>query len=802
MVQVLPPRVQTELAINVDSSLDLEKWKQLWLFRGINYNEASDYGCPAANEVPGWLIYEDMSFLWKLAESLPKGGTYVEIGSYMGLTAVLFANALFARLNLSARIYCIDTWDRMPDIAGTATAHDRLFDHFSQNVNNSGLGHFIHPVVSDGAAAAGRFPDCSIDMIFLDAAHMSVEDINAWYPKLRKGGRFLGNGAVPGGAALRTVEEFAARHSLTLVYYNPPLAHHIWELSPQPAVVNAQTGIVEIVEETAKPAAAADAPEAEIPLPHQDEKIPENGLDALEIWSHEERQKPGYSKTPASFAYLRRCLDVCTTSLQWIHYTLGGAFYDAARFEEAKAEYTACLETGAFDRPLQIFIHGRLASIFELQGDLHEALKEKLLSYVLSFTADAAYEVLHLAERTPDFAAFLEEIRLREDDPFLQVLEIQKIVLPDLPVPHVPPYLPDEEVALWHVARIEERAAQEWDSHLCLNKRPLILPDRLVLSAAPIDIFSIYEGQVCYREETVVVLDCPGRIFKPLSNAHPPLDLFGNGFLQINGTVALIADHVSDPNYCHWLLDWVPRIRLLRSVAPVGIDQWLVYAMDKPYQQETLSMLGIEPEQVVELRKYPWIRAQRLIACTDTVKYTHPLRGGWEEHVNFLKESFLPPQREMGKKNRRLYVSRNDAGNRRVEGEEELVSMLSSDFGFTSVTLSSVTFREQARMFAEAEAVIGAHGAGLSNVVFCDPGTVVIEMFPPAGGSTTYFSLAIPLGLNYASITGFESGVEEKVKCFGSVEETARLACSVHIRGEEIEKIHDWLKISLERRGF
>jgi hypothetical protein len=37
---------------------------------------------------------------------------------------------------------------------------------------------------------------------------------------------------------------------------------------------------------------------------------------------------------------------------------------------------------------------------------------------------------------------------------------------------------------------------------------------------------------------------------------------------------------------------------------------------------------------------------------------------------------------------------------------------------------------DQARMFAEAELVVGVHGAALSNLVFCSPGARVLELLP------------------------------------------------------------------------
>ena len=48
-------------------------------------------------------------------------------------------------------------------------------------------------------------------------------------------------------------------------------------------------------------------------------------------------------------------------------------------------------------------------------------------------------------------------------------------------------------------------------------------------------------------------------------------------------------------------------------------------------------------------------------------------------------------------------------------------------WGFDSVRLEEMTFRQQVELFYEAEIVVGAHGAGLANILF-SPRVKVIEL--------------------------------------------------------------------------
>jgi capsular polysaccharide biosynthesis protein len=57
--------------------------------------------------------------------------------------------------------------------------------------------------------------------------------------------------------------------------------------------------------------------------------------------------------------------------------------------------------------------------------------------------------------------------------------------------------------------------------------------------------------------------------------------------------------------------------------------------------------------------------------------------------------------------------------------------------------------REQASIFNGASVVIGAHGAGLTNIVFCRPGIIVYEIMPSFYTNPCYRRLAQAAGLTY-----------------------------------------------------
>ena len=63
------------------------------------------------------------------------------------------------------------------------------------------------------------------------------------------------------------------------------------------------------------------------------------------------------------------------------------------------------------------------------------------------------------------------------------------------------------------------------------------------------------------------------------------------------------------------------------------------------------------------------------------------------------------------------------------------------------------SFPEVARMMNHAAMIIAPHGAGLSNILFCEPGTVVVETLCPYMPNVCFMHLAVVLGHRYHGIS-------------------------------------------------
>ena len=105
---------------------------------------------------------------------------------------------------------------------------------------------------------------------------------------------------------------------------------------------------------------------------------------------------------------------------------------------------------------------------------------------------------------------------------------------------------------------------------------------------------------------------------------------------------------------------------------------------------------------------------------------------------------------------KRIFISRRRAAKgRHVLNEEALLSRL-RPLGFQAFVLEEMPIEEQIGLFRRAEVVVGAHGAGLSHLLFA-PSTRVLELFATRFVVPHYFLLAKSLGHRYSYLTGSES---------------------------------------------
>lgn len=213
---------------------------------------------------------------------------------------------------------------------------------------------------------------------------------------------------------------------------------------------------------------------------------------------------------------------------------------------------------------------------------------------------------------------------------------------------------------------------------------------------------------------------------------------------SLSGTILSIVSDFSINNYSHKLLDCFSRywVFLEAGFTAADVDYILVPGGDSRRWNEVCNILGIPREKIIWSKDYDFIYTDRLLVTSyPGIKKDYP---PWL--VEYLKNNLVNGE---SNSNRRLYVQRT--GRRKISNEDELLPILKK-FGFEIYLPENST--NQFKDFHEAQAVIGAHGAGLSNIVFCNSGGKLLELIPSDFIEEIFYTVADSTGLKYAYIVG------------------------------------------------
>jgi capsular polysaccharide biosynthesis protein len=97
---------------------------------------------------------------------------------------------------------------------------------------------------------------------------------------------------------------------------------------------------------------------------------------------------------------------------------------------------------------------------------------------------------------------------------------------------------------------------------------------------------------------------------------------------------------------------------------------------------------------------------------------------------------------------KRVYVSRKNAKYRHILNENEFQTAI-SHLNFSTYLLEEMSLSDQISLFKNAEIIIASHGAGLTNIVYCQSRTKIIEFFPENYYEECYQNISSLLDLDH-----------------------------------------------------
>lgn len=192
-------------------------------------------------------------------------------------------------------------------------------------------------------------------------------------------------------------------------------------------------------------------------------------------------------------------------------------------------------------------------------------------------------------------------------------------------------------------------------------------------------------------------------------------------------------------NHSHWLTSHLPKLILLKERDQLENVIFPPPELRTPVIDRSFEILDIDPDKY---RTFDYTRPLKVRELT--VVETDRFRP---ELLQSVRKTFCTPP-ENKTPHRRLYISRAKAERRLLLNEKEIWPILEK-LGFEKVFMEDLDFIDQITAMQQAEIVLAPHGAAITNVIFCQQGTHVVEIADLSFPNPNFYALASAMGHHY-----------------------------------------------------
>jgi capsular polysaccharide biosynthesis protein len=204
-------------------------------------------------------------------------------------------------------------------------------------------------------------------------------------------------------------------------------------------------------------------------------------------------------------------------------------------------------------------------------------------------------------------------------------------------------------------------------------------------------------------------------------------------------------------NYYHWISESIFRLWMVRR----QLDG-LVLILPEYYKEADFIMGSLEPFGIKNMFYMP--NGKSLLVKNLCLPQIKPVFDSYNaDHVkqvrSFYRNYVLLEKKIKVDNIDKLYISREFATRRKVTNEEEILK-IARKYGFIIFHPENHTFLEQVATFSRVKYLVGTHGSGLTNLLFMEKGTSVLELHKSRTNeldhpSPLFWYLADALGVHY-----------------------------------------------------
>jgi hypothetical protein len=195
----------------------------------------------------------------------------------------------------------------------------------------------------------------------------------------------------------------------------------------------------------------------------------------------------------------------------------------------------------------------------------------------------------------------------------------------------------------------------------------------------------------------------------------------------------------------HWMCDALPRLEAVKELAKdcvLLLPKFFEYS----YIHETLKAFRFKNIYLIDDHTYVYCKKLYVPEQITTSGQMRP------ENILSLRKTLLQyfQPRFSGRINYpNVYISRSKARFRKVLNETELLPLLKK-YKFELIYFEDLNVAEQAELCYKALNIVSIHGANLTNVIFMQPNTTVMELRKQNDlHNNYYYELADSVGCRY-----------------------------------------------------
>lgn len=219
----------------------------------------------------------------------------------------------------------------------------------------------------------------------------------------------------------------------------------------------------------------------------------------------------------------------------------------------------------------------------------------------------------------------------------------------------------------------------------------------------------------------------------------------------LNGVALIlhISGNIGNPasNYGHFILDVIGKIHLFWQAGYTFDDvDYIVGPETTPQIKFLLQQIDTPLNKYIQSDHHRNHIIQTEKALIPSFPGTLRNAPGWLPE--FYRNHALPP--DLPPPHRRLYVSR--AGYTRNPVNIKAVKNILHRHQFEIIDAKNMSQKQIMYQFSQAAIVVGAHGAGLTDIVFCQPHTKLLELVPTDHVQPYYYTLANAANMTYSCL--------------------------------------------------